>query len=409
MADGFSTLPPEVALEQAQISRQQQLANLLMQQGMQTPQGQMISGRYVPPSIFQNLANLANIYVGQKKLEEADVQRGELAKKLREGEQKTVEEYFKAQGRPEQRTEMAGPYTGDVPPPVLTQPAVPPDFQKAMQIATNPYAPSWLKQQAVKQMEMQKLGPEETLLRPDPVTGELKPVASGLPKARAPVQVDMGTMGTMLIYPDGKREIIPKGKEPSTAKDFGNALSLRKEFNSEPIYKGYQEVKNAWNQINTGLNAKSPAGDLAAATKFMKLLDPTSVVRESELLMAMQASGALDKLYNYAQMRVAGTKLTPQQREDFRLLADEFYKTSLNQYNDKFGEYSQIAIRNNLNPMDIGKPEEFRSQAPASTSKPEQNKPPKPTGTVARAMLNGKTIVVRNGQWVDEKTGQPVQ
>ena len=36
----------------------------------------------------------------------------------------------------------------------------------------------------------------------------------------------------------------------------------------------------------------------------MKLLDPTSVVRESELLMAMQASGALDRLYNYAQMRV---------------------------------------------------------------------------------------------------------
>jgi hypothetical protein len=74
-------------------------------------------------------------------------------------------------------------------------------------------------------------------------------------------------------------------------------------------------------QINKGLDAKSPAGDLASATKFMKLLDPTSVVRESELAMAMQATGALDKLYNYANLISTGQKLTPSQREDFRSLA----------------------------------------------------------------------------------------
>ena len=90
MADPFSTLPPEIALEQAQLSRQQQLANLLTQQGMQAPQGQMVSGRYVAPSIFQNLAGLANIYVGQRMSEKADEKRAELAQKLREGESKTV-------------------------------------------------------------------------------------------------------------------------------------------------------------------------------------------------------------------------------------------------------------------------------------------------------------------------------
>jgi len=38
------------------LNRQQALANALLQQGMQQPQGQMISGRYVKPShckIFQ--------------------------------------------------------------------------------------------------------------------------------------------------------------------------------------------------------------------------------------------------------------------------------------------------------------------------------------------------------------------
>lgn len=191
MSDPFSTLPPEVALEQAQISRQQQLANLLMQQGMQQPQGQMISGRYVPPSIFQNLANLANIYVGQQKLEESDKQRAELAQKLREGESKTVKEYFKAlQGTP-------ATYGADIPTETyetvkgqMISPATGPNYQQALQVATNPYAPSWLKAQAVEQLKPQKLSPEETLVQRDPTTGEMRIIGAGAPKYRAPIQID---------------------------------------------------------------------------------------------------------------------------------------------------------------------------------------------------------------------------
>lgn len=379
MANPLGTLSPEEAVEQQRISRQQQMAQMLMQQGMQAPQGQMISGRYVPPSIFQNLAGLANVYVGRKLGEETEQKQLDLAKKLREGEQKTVEEYLKAiQSAPEQRTEMAGPFTGDIPAPVLTQPARGPNYQQALQIATNPYAPSWLKQNATEMLKQQKLGPEENLVQRNLQTGEIETIASGAPKVRPPVQVDTGTMIEFRDALDPTKVLarIPKTQAPSAGKDFGNALSLRKEFNSEPIYKGYQEVKNAWNQINTGLNAQSPAGDLAAATKFMKLLDPSSVVRESELLMAMQASGALDRLYNYAQMRVAGTKLTPVQREDFRKLSDQFYQTSLNQYNEKFGEYKDIAVRNNLNPDDIGKADVFKPQAAPK----KEEKPAMPAG-----------------------------
>lgn len=132
----LGTLSPEEAIEQQRISRQQQMANLLMQQGMQAPQGQMVSGRYVPPSIFQNLAGLANIYVGRKLTEEAEQKQLDLAQKLREGreiETKAIME--KLRGTPEQVTEMAGPYTGDIPAPVLTRPATGPDIQGAMDLA----------------------------------------------------------------------------------------------------------------------------------------------------------------------------------------------------------------------------------------------------------------------------------
>lgn len=79
-------------------------------------------------------------------------------------------------------------------------------------------------------------------------------------------------------------------------KGFDNTLKLRGDFRSEPIYKAHQEMETSYAQIREGLNKASPAGDLAGATKIMKLLDPGSVVRESELGMAMAASGALDRL-----------------------------------------------------------------------------------------------------------------
>ena len=93
MAD-IGTLNPEQMLQQQQILRQQKMAEMLMQQGMQQPQGQMISGRYVAPSIFQNLAGLANVYMGQRGIERADQAQIDLAKRLRADETSAMADYF---------------------------------------------------------------------------------------------------------------------------------------------------------------------------------------------------------------------------------------------------------------------------------------------------------------------------
>ena len=78
------TLSADQAAQQQQILRQQRMAEMLMQQGMQQPQGQMVSGQYVAPSITQNLANLANLYVGQRGIEKADKAQVDLANRLRQ-------------------------------------------------------------------------------------------------------------------------------------------------------------------------------------------------------------------------------------------------------------------------------------------------------------------------------------
>jgi len=132
-------------------------------------------------------------------------------------------------------------------------------------------------------------------------------------------------------------------------KGFDNELTLKKTFAAEPVYKAYNEMQSAYSQITDSLKSASPAGDLAAATKFMKLLDPGSVVRESELGMAMAASGALDRLTNLAQMRISGTKLTPTQRNDFQTLSDQLFGTATTTYNQKRSEFEQMGSAYGLN------------------------------------------------------------
>jgi len=81
---------------------------------------------------------------------------------------------------------------------------------------------------------------------------------------------------------------------------------------------------------------------VAGATKIMKLLDPGSVVRESELAIAMQASGRMDRLQNYFNNFMTGQKLTPTQRDDFQALANELYAAAGQAYNQKRAEYEQF-------------------------------------------------------------------
>jgi hypothetical protein len=89
MADAMGNMSPEEYAQQQALTRQQQMATLLMQQGIQNqPQGQMVSGRYVPTSFFQNLLPIANIaaskYVGEK----ADTEQAKLAQAIRQNRNK---------------------------------------------------------------------------------------------------------------------------------------------------------------------------------------------------------------------------------------------------------------------------------------------------------------------------------
>ena len=103
------TMSPEDYAQQQALNRQQRFADLLMAQGQQ-PQGQMISGRYVPPSFFQMLNpvvnQLAGAYIGKKGDEEAI----KLAEKIRGQYTSELNKYQQLrQGTPAQEGGIQGP------------------------------------------------------------------------------------------------------------------------------------------------------------------------------------------------------------------------------------------------------------------------------------------------------------
>lgn len=220
MAD-IGTLNPEQMLQQQQILRQQKMAEMLMQQGMQQPQGQMVSGRYVAPSIFQNLAGLANLYVGQQNIKEADQAQLDLAKQLRADETSAMADFMQQkQGRPaEMYPAQAGPTpTGGNIPLQESRVAIPANPQAAYaNLLQNPKASPRLQNMAFNKMiaDPEAFTLSENAKRfitmPD---GTVKEVASGAVK---PIQIDTGTAIEFRDPSDMSKVLqrIPKSQMPT--------------------------------------------------------------------------------------------------------------------------------------------------------------------------------------------------
>ena len=116
--------------------------------------------------------------------------------------------------------------------------------------------------------------------------------------------------------------------------------------------KGFKEVSDAYRTINATLDkaTTSPAATLAGATKFMKLLDPGSVVRESELGMALAAAGVLDRAANYFNTLRSGKVLTANQVADFKNITGQIYQAAQQGQQQLDAHYRQQAKTYGLRP-----------------------------------------------------------
>jgi hypothetical protein len=137
------------------------------------------------------------------------------------------------------------------------------------------------------------------------------------------------TVRASMAHAGATREVAAATRDAATIRrDQETEMKLGDDYRNQS--KMFKETSDAYRQIQATLDkaTTSPAATLAGATKFMKLLDPGSVVRESELGMALAATGAFDRATNYVESLKYGKVLTQQQVNDFKGITAQIYKAA---------------------------------------------------------------------------------
>jgi hypothetical protein len=322
MANQLGTLSPEDYAQQQQINRQQKMAEMLMSQTQQ-PQGQMVSGHYVAPSFFQNIAPLVNMYQGQRLAEKADTDAAKLAEAIRGKQQQQVEGYLNALN-PTQNALQGPTEDGSQ---LMTQNK--PNLAEAFRYATNPYAPASLQTAGYEMLKPQKLGQGESIVSPNLSTGTYSPIATNPKEIKNPAEIDLALSLDRSLPRDtskwtqedadrANKVIINhiREKRPvniNTTNVMGGETEYNKTFGKELATQDMSLIQTARNapqilannkrqldllnkgDVITGVGANQRL-DLARFGQAIGLNNDPNVVANTQQLLAGRAGSVLDSI-----------------------------------------------------------------------------------------------------------------
>lgn len=178
--------------------------------------------------------------------------------------------------------------------------------------------------------------------------------------------------GRMYNKRTGETKDVPGGMPPAAFKDVS---SLRKEIQGLPSYKNLSQALPIYKSMFETAGRDTRASDLNLVYGLGKIMDPTSVVREGEMVMVKNTSSLPDWLQGAITSLNGGAALTPETR---RALLTEAYGR-VQGYDQAFqqdiGQYRGIVERNNMNMDDVipsfGAYEPWAPVGDASTPAPE--------------------------------------
>ena len=124
---------------------------------------------------------------------------------------------------------------------------------------------------------------------------------------------------------------VPKGEDTGKiARD--QTESLQKLFTGNSVVKDFNTATSQYEKLLTSSERETAAGDMSMIFTYMKILDPTSVVREGEQATASNAAGVPDRVRNFYNKTITGQKLTTKQRADFVQTGTQLYNTNIKQF-----------------------------------------------------------------------------
>jgi len=143
----------------------------------------------------------------------------------------------------------------------------------------------------------------------------------------------------------------PKPVEPPSPKEKASlANMLADNIRQDKDVSNFMVVRDNYSRIARMAANGSGVGDMSLIFAYMKVLDPTSVVRESEYKNAADAIGKIPQLANIPANWMVGSKLTPEGRAGFVKAAKELYEQQRASYRTAIDMYKGFAAEFGIDP-----------------------------------------------------------
>lgn len=159
-------------------------------------------------------------------------------------------------------------------------------------------------------------------------------------------------------------------------KNFTRATTLRNEYGkkADKISEGTRHAETVMTLLTDPTIAQDPTKQVSLVFAFGKMLDPESVVRESEYALIANARGMFEGLLQKPDQIMTGARLTPQQLQSMQQIARQLYSGSTQRRQDLANYYQDIAKRNRLNVEDVLPPGTTGQPQGGSFADPEKER-----------------------------------
>jgi hypothetical protein len=268
---------------------------------------------------------------------------------------------------------------------------------------------------------------DEGIAIPTQFTGQSQPQGQPTSAYGANVQMTPNqTLGAPQGQPSGQPQVAP-----NVAPTIAPTVASTKEYNpfvAPPVPTGLtgrqaREWKAEQAKPLTGESEKQVSGAINYQKSLNNLQDIFQRYKGAELLNPNVRAEIQQSLNNALLQGKEANRLGVLNGPDLSILekivgdptaVNALIKdrSTINKLYDNQRMFTTEVIKTNYRSAQKAVPEnlrEFVEIKPRELPKEEQKGQPKATGAVVRAMLNGESIVVRNGKWVNERTGVAVQ
>lgn len=193
--------------------------------------------------------------------------------------------------------------------------------------------------------------------------------------------------------------------------DYERTEKMRNHFDMLPEVKTYKEAVPVYQAAKEAAGRDNKASDLNLVYAVAKLMDPGSVVRESESAMVVASGSPAERFQGVWNSIIGGGKLTPELRKELMTEIESrmnAYRSAYDNQRQQYGKFAELAGVNPshvfADPLEMGKPFGAGS-ATGGGQIPKWNPPSAPQEGDKRRGRNRAGVpieqIYRNGQWVN--------